>query len=90
MQGQKTPKKLTATGPVHLKCDVHSWMSAWVFVATHPYYAVTKEDGSFSIGDVPPGDYSVKVWHGRLGEKAASVKVDPKGSATADFVIQAS
>ncbi|MBI3450009.1 MAG: hypothetical protein HY049_13975 [Acidobacteria bacterium] len=90
MKGQKTPKKVTETGPVHMKCDVHSWMSAWVFVAAHPYFAITKEDGSFSLGDVPPGSYTLKVWHGRFGEKSMPIKVDAKGTATADFALQAS
>jgi plastocyanin/predicted small lipoprotein YifL len=90
IKGQKTTKKLTASGPVHFKCDVHSWMSAWVFVAASPYFAVTKADGTFSIGDVPPGTYTVKVWHGRLGESSTSVKVDPKGTASANLEIHAS
>lgn len=90
MKGQKTTKKLTATGPVHFKCDVHSWMSAYVFVATTPYFAVTKPDGSFSIGDVPPGNYTLKVWHGKLGEQSAPLKIDAGGSATANLQLQAS
>ena len=90
MKGQSTKKTITQAGPVHLKCDVHSWMSAYVFVAPHPYFAITKEDGSFSIGDVPPGDYTVKVWHGKFAEKSMQVKVDAKGSATADFSVAAS
>jgi carboxypeptidase family protein len=73
-----------------MKCDVHSWMSAWVFMSPHPYFAVTKDDGTFSIGDVPPGSYTVKVWHGRFGEKSMTVQVGAKGAATADFALQAS
>ncbi len=90
LKGQKTPKKIAQTGPVHLKCDVHSWMNAWVFVAPHPYFAITKDDGTFSIGDVPPGSYTVKVWHGRFGEKSATVQVGAKGTASADFALQGS
>jgi plastocyanin len=90
IKGQKTTKKLARSGPVQLKCDVHSWMSAYVFVAASPYYAITGADGSYSIGDVPPGTYTVKVWHGKLGEKSTSVTVAPKGTAAADFEIQAS
>ncbi len=88
MQGMKTPKTLSKSGPVHLKCDVHSWMSAWVFVAGHPYYAVTDAGGTFSLGDVPPGDYTVKAWHEKLGEKSLPVTVAAGGTATADFVMQ--
>ena len=88
IQGMKTPKTLEKTGPVHLKCDVHSWMSAWVFVAGHPYYALTDANGGFTLGDVPPGDYMVKAWHEKLGEKSMNVTVASGGAAPADFVMQ--
>ncbi len=87
IKGMKTPKTLDRSGPVHLKCDVHSWMSAWVFVANHPYYAVTGADGSFNLGDVPAGTHKVKVWHQKLGEKSLDVTVEGGGSATADFTM---
>ncbi len=89
IKGQKTTKEITASGPVHLKCDVHSWMSAWVFVAKTPYYAVTGADGSFTLADVPPGTYTVKAWHGKLGESSSQVTVDAGAEATADLSIQA-
>jgi plastocyanin len=49
-----------------LKCDVHPWMTGYVVVNKNPYAAVTKEDGSFEIKDVPPGDYTVEAWHEKL------------------------
>lgn len=87
IKGQKSKKEVDASGPVHLRCDVHSWMSAWVFMAKTPYFAITGADGSYSIGDVPPGDYTVKVWHGKLGETSTDVKVEPGAQATADLTI---
>jgi len=90
MQGMKTSKTLEKSGPIHLKCDVHSWMSAYVFVAANPYFAVTGADGSFSLADVPPGAYSVKVWHGKFGEKSGSATVEAGGTATLDLELQAS
>ena len=87
IQGMKTPKKLEKSGPVHLKCDVHSWMSAWVFVAAHPYYTVTKDDGSFSLDQVPAGSYKLMAWHAKYGEKTADVTVTAGGTATADFTV---
>jgi hypothetical protein len=55
--------------PVMVKCDLHPWMSAWVRVFDHPYFAVTDEDGNFDIKDVPAGNYRLMVWHetGYLG-----------------------
>ncbi|HET6372741.1 MAG TPA: carboxypeptidase regulatory-like domain-containing protein [Candidatus Polarisedimenticolia bacterium] len=88
IKGQKTPKKIEKPGPVHFKCDVHSWMSAWAFVASHPYVALTNADGSFSFTEVPAGAYKIKVWHPKLGEKTADATVSAGGTATADFVMQ--
>ena len=66
---------------VKLTCDAHGWMSGWVIVTDHPYYAVTKDDGSFAITDVPPGDYEIKFWHETLGEATHKVSVKPKEEA---------
>ena len=70
-----------------MKCDVHEWMHAWIYVSSHPYAAVTKEDGTFEITDVPPGEYNARVWHESLGETTAKVKVDPGGTATLDHAF---
>lgn len=69
-----------------VKCDVHPWMNAYVAVMTHPYFAVTDADGTFTIGDVPDGTYTVEAWHERLGTQTAEVTVEG-GSATADFTF---
>lgn len=60
---------------MEVKCDVHGWMSGWIFVAGNPYYAVTGENGAFSLPDVPPGKYKVEVWHENLGKKTMEVEV---------------
>ncbi len=68
---------------IHIKCDVHPWMSAFCFTMEHPFFAVTGDDGSFSIslGDLPDGEYGVKVWHETLGEATGKVTVkDGAGS----------
>lgn len=45
------------------KCDVHPWMTAYVHVMEHPFFAVTQQDGTFTILGLPPGEYEVSVWH---------------------------
>jgi plastocyanin len=47
---------------VDFKCDVHPWMSAKCAVMEHPFFAVTGEDGTFEIKNLPPGTYTVKTW----------------------------
>lgn len=83
----KTFKRSEILVPV--KCNQHPWMKAYIGVVKHPFYAVSKDDGSFEIKGVPPGTYTVVAWHEKYGEKTATVKVDAKGTATADFSFDA-
>lgn len=55
-------------GVVRIFCNIHSAMSAVIVVVPTPYFAVTGKDGSFSIPDVLPGDYDLKVFHERASE----------------------
>lgn len=67
---------------VRIDCDLHSWMTTWVVVAAHPYYAVTRGDGQFSFENLPAGSYRVQIWHERLGTVLREVTVPEKGNAT--------
>ena len=73
----------TAEVMVPFKCDVHPWMSSYIGVLDHPFFAVTGEDGSFSIDGLPAGDYTVEAWHEELGTKTMTVSVSEGGSADA-------
>ena len=66
---------------VRIDCDLHSWMTAWVVVAAHPYYAVTRADGKFSFDNLPPGSYRIQIWHERLGAVPKEVLVPENGDA---------
>lgn len=74
-------KKITQTFKepelISVKCDVHGWMSAWLLVVDHPYYDVTSTDGTFKLADVPPGTYTLEVWHEELGKETKEIKVGP-------------
>lgn len=77
---------------VPVKCNQHPWMKAYIGVLKHPFFAVSKEDGTFEIKGVPAGTYTVAAWHegGASGsEKTMSVTVPAKGAATADFTLSA-
>jgi len=56
-----------------IKCDVHPWMGAWITVMAHPFFQVTKEDGRFSIDNLPSGSYEIEIWHEKLGTKKESL-----------------
>lgn len=62
---------------VRFKCDVHSWMSAWVGVLPHPYFAVTDKAGAFALPKLPPGSYTLEAWHEKLGRQTAQVTIAP-------------
>ena len=57
------------------KCDVHPWMTAWVAVVEHPFFAVTQKDGKFSIPNLPAGTYEVEAWQEKLGPQTQTVTV---------------
>src|SRR5688572_11663653 len=65
-QGQKETVDISLVKPgmITLACDAgHPWMTAHIYVATHPYVALTDSNGEFVIKDVPPGTYTLKMWH---------------------------
>jgi hypothetical protein len=70
-----------------VKCDVHPWMKAWFYVVSHPFFAVTGEDGSFSITGVPPGPHKLKVRHPKFGEFEAQISVESQKTTTHDFTV---
>ncbi len=71
----------TAEVMIPFKCDVHPWMSSYLAVLDHPFFAVTGADGTFSIDGLPAGDYELEIWHETLGTQSASASVADGGSA---------
>ncbi len=82
--------KVTEKDPelVKVTCDAHGWMSGWWYVAGNPYYAVTDDKGSFTLKDVPPGDYTLKVWQEKLGEDTQKVTVKSGATANVTFTLK--
>jgi hypothetical protein len=73
---------------IHVGCDIHRWMSSWIVVTKHPYYAVTGADGAFRLEDVPPGDYTVEIWHETLGKQKTEVTVASGAETNIEFVLK--
>ena len=73
---------------IKVQCDAHSWMSAWIVVQEHPFYAVTDASGQFTLTDVPAGTYTIESWHEKLGTQTATVTVPATGTVTADFTFK--
>jgi plastocyanin len=70
--GKKVDDPIKAPEYFRVKCDVHPWMSAYIAVFEHPFFAVTKEDGSFSIDTkgLKDGDYTIEFWHEKFASDA--------------------
>lgn len=90
MHGKSARELLRDPGLIQLNCNVrHTWMQAYVFVADHPYHAVTGTDGRFRIGDIPPGKYQLEVWHEMLGSQEREVALGAGKTATVDVELSA-
>jgi plastocyanin len=90
MQGSRERHVFTAPEVmVEFKCDVHRWMTAWIGVVAHPFFAVTGTDGSFRLEGLPPGTYTIEAWHETLGTKTATVTVGPGQAQLTSFTFTA-
>lgn len=80
----------TFTAPeigIPFKCHVHPWMTSYGNVVEHPYFAVTGASGRFRLPNVPPGTYTLEVWHEKLGRQQQTITIGPKQSADAVFTF---
>lgn len=84
-QGQKKSYTFKKQCVATLLCNVHPEMEGFVVAVPTPYFAVTDKAGKWSIQDVPPGKYTLKVWHPKL--KGTSKTVEVSGDTTTDFEI---
>ena len=90
MQGLKNT--VTFNSPevmVRLRCDVHGWMSAFVGVVAHPYFAITRDGGRFELKNVPAGTYTIEAWHEKLGVQTQNVTIGDNGSKDLTFTFKA-
>ena len=77
-------------GILRLKCDVHTWMVAFVGVVNHPYFAVTSADGAFALRDIPVGTYTLRAWHERFGTTVSQVRIDAREEAALEMTYTSS
>lgn len=78
MTGAGQEKTVTFKYPewIHVRCDVHPWMSAWIAVVNTPLAVLSAADGSFAIEHIPPGQYKLVAWHERLGRQEQPVTIE--------------
>ena len=87
--GMTTDFTLRAEEMLKIGCDVHRWMTAYVGVVSHPYFAVSDRSGAFTIADVPAGSYTIEAWHEQFGTLTQPVKVQAGAPASVTFSFTA-
>jgi plastocyanin len=86
--GRSQSVRFDQPGIVRVFCDIHSHMSAFILVFSHPFYAVTDADGRYRIPNVPPGTYHLVAWHEGVSSNPTAAVV-PDGSTTeVDFTLR--
>lgn len=70
---------------LHIKCDVHPWMTGYIGVVNHPYYSVSDGTGSFKIANVPAGKQTIQVWHEKYGLLTQTVDVKAGAATNVEF-----
>ncbi len=89
-QPKGSPKltiKPTIPETIKVQCDIHKWMEGWIIVAAHPYYILTDTNGKFTLTNVPPGTYTLEIWHETLGLVNQTVTVKAQKSVNVSVTL---
>ena len=83
------PITFNKKGIVTLGCNIHDWMSAYIYISDTPYYGISNEAGSITIKNIPRGKYTIEVWHPRMKEKfnTTKIKLSKKEKTTKNITI---
>jgi hypothetical protein len=76
--------------PLQIECNIHPWMRSRVAVFTHPYFAITNEDGNFEIKNAPAGKFRLFIWQESIGWRGGAagrngMEINIKAGATTDL-----
>ncbi len=74
---------------IPVKCNIHPWMHAYFIVLQTKYFAVTGEDGRYTLPELPPGKYTITAWHEVFGTQSKEITVGGGEQTSVDFVFHA-
>jgi len=89
-RGETRVARFAKPGIIRVYCNVHATMNAFVVVRDNPFYTQPGADGSFAFAGVPPGEYTLQVWHERGGEASRKIQVGPAGLQGLELSLDAS
>ncbi len=85
VEGMTVSRVFRRPGMIVVLCDVHGWMRAYIRVDVHPFYAVSDELGFVRISGIPPGSYTLELWHETLGTQQVQVEIRANETARLDI-----
>jgi plastocyanin len=85
--GEERLKVFTNKELIRVFCDVHPWMVSWAHVVEHPFFSVTGPDGKYSIKGLPPGKYTLEVWHEKYKPVTQVVELKANDQKTVPFEL---
>ncbi|MGQ0714244.1 MAG: hypothetical protein ACT4PJ_10975 [Gemmatimonadaceae bacterium] len=76
--GQVVPLDSVLAHPVRLElsCRTHPWSHGSIHIFDHPYFTVSGGNGGFVLDSIPPGDYTMRTWHERMGSTSREVRIE--------------
>jgi plastocyanin len=86
--GRSKSIRFDRPGIVRVFCEIHSHMSAFILVFSHPFFTITDLDGRYRLENIPPGTYSVIAWNEGTASVPASVTVLDGGRSELDVPIR--
>ncbi len=86
--GRSKSVRFDRPGIVRVFCEIHSHMSAFILVFSHPFYATTDDEGRYRIDNVPPGTYNVIAWNEGSASDPSPIAVPSGGVAELDITLR--